>query len=102
MIPLARRILNRFLARPSGRRFIYAYIAVNKVVNQNIFIKFFLSLIGFVFLMIGFIMLFTPGPGVLFIFLGGIFLCAISKKIAHFFDHLEIHGKKLKDKYWKS
>ena len=101
MAAVIKKIINRFMARPSGRRFLYAYLVINKIINSNILVRFLLFVLGFIFLLVGVVMIFTPGPGVLFIFLGGLFLCVISKKIAYFFDHLEVNSMRIKDKYWK-
>src|SRR3990167_9200033 len=96
-----KKLTKRFLSRNSGRRFVYAYLAVNKLINRNMIIRFVLFFLGLFFLLLGIIMLVTPGPGLVMIFIGGLLLCVISRKIAHFFDRLEINGKKLKEKYWK-
>ena len=96
-----KKITKRFLARPAGRRFLYAYLAINKLINRNVLLKFAFFIVGLFSLLLGVIMLVTPGPGLLFIFIGGLLLCVISKKIANFFDQLEISGHELKRKYWK-
>jgi hypothetical protein len=54
----------------------------------------------------GVIMLFTPGPGLLFIVIALLPFIAISKKFAQFLDRLEFSLwtklKKLKDKFLKT
>lgn len=71
------------------------------MINHNIFMKSFLFTIGIILFFLGVIMLFIPGPGLLFILAGSFLLCIVSKHIANFLDKMELNGRKLKERYWK-
>lgn len=58
-------------------------------------------LIGIIFLLIGFILLFIPGPGLLFLILGIGLISLSSIKFARFLDKIELYLYKLYRKYFK-
>jgi predicted PurR-regulated permease PerM len=84
-----KQIIQNTLKKQPGRRFLYAYHQINDKINRNIWIKAGISIIGLLMIFIGFILLFIPGPGTLFIILGISLLCLISRKFAAFTDTLE-------------
>ncbi|MED7829633.1 MULTISPECIES: hypothetical protein [unclassified Francisella] len=73
---------------------------------SNRFVLIFFLLASCVIFIPGLIMLFTPGPGLLFIILALLPFVAISKKFSQFLDRLEIYFwkklKKIKDKFSKT
>ena len=50
-------------------------------------------ILGFVFILSGLILLFLPGPGLLFIIVGISMVSIVSKKIAVYFDEVEANMK---------
>jgi len=88
-------LLYRIITKPSGRRFLYAYSKINQSINHSIFLKISLSVIGIGLVFIGIISLFTPGPGILLILIGGALLSVVSKRIAILLDRLEKRVKAL-------
>ena len=80
----------RFLKYESGKRFVHYYDLVNRHIKDNLSIKIFLIAIGVVLFCVGFILLFIPGPGMLFIAISGVLFCLSSRKLALFFDRTEM------------
>ena len=72
-----------------GRRFLLAYRATNHYVSDNLIIKIGIMLAGIFSVFIGFIFFFIPGPGIIFVLMGLVLLCATSKRIATSLDNLE-------------
>lgn len=70
-------------------RFKNAHHKMRERLGDSHIVKVILAAIGAVFVLLGFIMLFIPGPGILFIIIGFIFLSALSHRLAHYFDSLE-------------
>lgn len=79
----------RFLKHAPGKRFRHYYHLINRRINHNVYVKAVLMMIGMISFFIGFILLFIPGPGLLFILISAILFCLSSKKLAEFFDHFE-------------
>jgi hypothetical protein len=75
--------------KPSGHRFQYAYKVIHKDINQKPWLKIGLILLGIFSILMGIILLFIPGPGLLFILIGLICWAILSKKIAKFLDKSE-------------
>jgi len=63
--------------------------------------RFFRILAGFTLLLIGVVMLFTPGPGWLVIFLGLTLLAAEFVWARRLIEHIKREGNRLKDSVWK-
>lgn len=63
--------------------------------------RFFKILIGFTLLLVGAVMLFTPGPGWLVIFLGLTLLAAEFVWARRLMDRMKHEGNRLKDSVWK-
>lgn len=99
MYKIVKKLLLEILSKKSGRRFFFAYLKINRLINRNLMVKILFFVTGLVFFLLGVVMLFMPGPGVLFLIVGGLLLCVVSKKIARFFDIVEIHGRKFTDRY---
>lgn len=85
----SKHLFYEFFKKKPGRRFLHLYSKVNHSINENIFIRIILFALGLGFVLIGIVLLFIPGPGILTILVGAALLCVISKKIAFFFDKLE-------------
>lgn len=64
--------------------------------------RFFRILAGFTLLLIGAIMLFTPGPGWLVIFLGLTLLAAEFVWARRLVNRMKHEGNRLKDSVWRS
>ncbi len=79
----------KILNKKPGRRFLFSYIKINRKIRHNLILKILCSIFGAVFLLLGILMLFLPGPGLLLILLGIVLLCVSSIKIAYFVDRLE-------------
>jgi predicted PurR-regulated permease PerM len=79
----------RFLKHHPGKRFQHYYHLINRRINHNIYIKILLTIIALISFLIGFVLLFMPGPGMLFILVSAILFCLISHRLAVFFDRLE-------------
>ena len=82
-------ILNKIATKKAGQSFLYAYSKINDYINNNIFIKIILFIVGLCLILIGIMLLFIPGPGLLLLLIGSLLLCVSSKKIAIFLDKLE-------------
>lgn len=80
----------RFLKYPPGDRFVHYFQMINRRIKENVGVKMVLLAISAILFLIGFVLLFIPGPGIPFILLSIIFFCLVSKKIAVFFDRLEV------------
>ncbi len=63
--------------------------------------RFFRILAGFTLLLIGLVMLFTPGPGWLVIFLGLTLLAAEFVWARRLMDRMKHEGNSLKDTVWR-
>jgi len=63
--------------------------------------RFFRILAGFTLLLIGVVMLFTPGPGWPVIFLGLTLLAAEFVWARRLIEHIKREGNRLKDSVWK-
>jgi hypothetical protein len=81
--------LQKAKEKPSGHRFQYAYKAIHKDINKKPWLKIGLILLGIFSILSGIILLFIPGPGLLFILIGLICWAILSKKIAKFLDKSE-------------
>jgi hypothetical protein len=79
----------KILHKKPGRRFLFSYSRINRYIRHNLLLKILFSLFGIIFLMLGFLMLFLPGPGLLFMLLGIVMLCVSSRQIAYYVDRLE-------------
>jgi len=84
-----KNIFYNILNKAPGRRFTYAYLVINKYINKNAFFRFFSFFLGICLILLSIILMFTPGPGILFFLLGVALLCVSSKKIALLFDQAE-------------
>jgi hypothetical protein len=94
-----KQIFKDIAAKKSGRRFFYAYLKLNQFIEHSLIFKILLIFFGILFLLLGLVMLITPGPGLLFLLIGGVLLCAISKRVAKFIDGLELKAMKTKNHY---
>ena len=63
--------------------------------------RFFKILAGFTLLLVGVVMIFTPGPGWLVIFLGLTLLAAEFVWARRLMDRMKHEGNRLKDTVWK-
>lgn len=63
--------------------------------------RFFIILIGFTLLLVGAVMVFTPGPGLPTIFLGLTLLAAEFVWARRLMDRMKHEGNRLKDTVWK-
>jgi tellurite resistance protein TerC len=63
--------------------------------------RFFKILAGFTLLLVGVVMVFTPGPGWLAIFLGLTLLAAEFVWARRLMDRMKHQGNRLKDTVWK-
>lgn len=89
----------KFIKHTPGKRFQHYYQLINRKINHNIYLKVLFSIIGSIFFLLGVIMLFTPGPGLLFILLGILLLCLISHRLSIFFDRQEEKIARWVEKY---
>lgn len=97
-MPLKKHFL-KFLKHEPGKRFQHYYHLINRAINHNFWIKVILLLISAIVFLIGFILLFIPGPGIPFILVSLILFCLISQNMAAYFDRLE---EKIRQwKYWE-
>lgn len=87
-------LIYKILNKRPGRRFLYSYIKINRKIRHNLFLKILFSIVGALFILLGFLMLFLPGPGILFMLFGIILLCVSSRKVAYFVDRLEHNIRK--------
>ncbi|WP_224732667.1 hypothetical protein [Francisella sp. SYW-9] len=94
----------KFFTVNRGRRFYLLHRYTRRKLS-NPFILILSLVISFIVFIPGVIMLFTPGPGLLFIVLALLPFIAISKKFAQLLDNLEIYFwkklVKLKDRFHK-
>ena len=88
----------RFLKYEPGKRFVHYYDLVNRHIKYNLSVKVFLIMIGIILFFVGFVLLFIPGPGMLFIAISAILFCLSSRKLALLFDRAEM---KVRDWYLK-
>lgn len=91
-------ILTNILNKKPGRRFIFAYSKLNKYISGNLFVRIVVFLLGLLLTSVGLVMLFLPGPGLLFILIGIILLCTGSRRIAGLLDKLESSSRKTNKK----
>jgi predicted membrane protein len=98
------KLKKAFIARPGKRFYLLHRYSQKKLTSPIILLV--LLFIACLALVPGLIMLFTPGPGLLFI---GLFLLpfiALSKKFAHLLDKFEmvlrVKVKKIKNRIFKS
>ena len=80
----------RFLKYEPGKRFVHYFELVNRHIKHNLIVKILLIAIGVISFFVGFILLFIPGPGMLFIAISGVLFCLSSRKLALFFDRTEM------------
>jgi len=66
-----------------------AYRATNHYISDNVIIKLSIIIAGLFFILVGFIFFFIPGPGIIFVLMGLVLLCATSRRIATSLDNLE-------------
>lgn len=91
----------KFIRYESGRRFQHYYDLVNRRIKYDLTIKIILILLGIVSFLVGFILLFIPGPGTLFLVISAILLCLSSRKLAIWFDEKEVTVRKWYERYQK-
>jgi hypothetical protein len=84
-----KNIFRKILDKKAGKRFSFAYTKINRYINNNFLVKIIFFALGICFICLGFLLLFMPGPGLLFILAGSTLLCVSSKKIALLLDKLE-------------
>jgi Putative transmembrane protein (PGPGW) len=85
-----KKLIERLINRKPGRRFLYLHRLSNAYFkNKSGFYVLLAMIIASIFIMLGFIMLFLPGPGLLFIFLGMTPVLYLSKNFAKKLDSLE-------------
>lgn len=93
--------LRRFFAVNIGKRFYLLHRYTRRKLSNPFILVLFL-LISFIAFIPGIIMLFTPGPGLLFIVIALLPFIAISKRFARLLDKMEVFFwarlKKFKDK----
>ncbi|MDP1573582.1 MAG: hypothetical protein Q8L78_01415 [Coxiellaceae bacterium] len=82
--------LLKFLRYPSGMRFQAAHVVINRFIRRNIFIKIGLLCVAVVLFLIGVILLFIPGPGILFILTSLMIFSVFSKRLAVVLDRFEV------------
>lgn len=96
MIESFKETWNKIQQDPPGKRFRRQYrrrqAARESIVNQLLFIG-----IGLVCILVGVAMLFTPGPGIFFIFLGWGLIAQESLWLAILLDKFEIYLRKWVD-----
>ncbi|MEY8701709.1 hypothetical protein AB4F11_01350 [Francisella philomiragia] len=84
-------------AKPGKRFYLLHRYSRKKLSNPFVLLMF--LIISVVALILGLIMIFTPGPGLFFIGLALLPFIAISKKLARLLDKLEIYSReKIKKK----
>ena len=88
MNKLKKTIYTIFNKKP-GRRFLFAYRATNRYISDSPILKLITLLFGIVILLAGLVFLIIPGPGIIFILLGSVLLCMVSRRIATGLDKLE-------------
>lgn len=81
-------ILKSTLTRKSGRKFRYLY---RELRQHHYLIRLSFVCVGVLFLLLGIIMIVTPGPGIVFIILGLGLIATFSSKLAHGLDRLEVY-----------
>ena len=84
-----KKIINNIRKQRPGKRFHYIYCYVNSWINENIIIKIILVIIGVFLVLAGIILLFIPGPGLLFILIALMLFCVSSSHVAHWLDKIE-------------
>ncbi|PIZ04466.1 MAG: hypothetical protein COY58_04115 [Gammaproteobacteria bacterium CG_4_10_14_0_8_um_filter_38_16] len=87
-MPLKKHVI-RFLKQAPGKRFQHYYHLINRRINHNVYIKVILIVVGLISFLIGFVLLFMPGPGMLFILMSAVLFCLSSRRLAKFFDKTE-------------
>ncbi|OGT47276.1 MAG: hypothetical protein A3F17_08445 [Gammaproteobacteria bacterium RIFCSPHIGHO2_12_FULL_41_15] len=91
--------IKKIMQQKSGRRFRYAHLYLKKRWGNHFVLKLILGLLSILSILIGLILLFIPGPGLLFIAIGFMFIAVISFSVAHWLDKLEMFIRK-KYKEW--
>lgn len=84
-----KKFIYKVFSKKPGRRFLYASSKINHYICHNLILKIVITILGVIFLGLGFLMLFLPGPGLLFILLGVISVAVSSRKVAYAIDKLE-------------
>lgn len=84
-----KKISQRLQRKKSGERFYHGHRLVNRLIRNYTWIKVALFFAGVFLFLLGFVMLFTPGPGLLLIFLGLLCFSLFSQRLARWFDVLE-------------
>jgi predicted Kef-type K+ transport protein len=90
-----KEFFKKALQKKRKHRFLSMYQHFHHYLSENLLIKLSLAFLGSILLGVGIILLFIPGPGILFILLGAGLFCIISKKMVQLMDIVE---KKL----WKN
>lgn len=81
-------VLKHALKRKSGRKFRYLY---RQLRGERYLIRISVVCLGILFLLIGLVMIITPGPGLVFILLGLGCMTVISSRLAFWLDRLEVY-----------
>lgn len=76
-------------AQKKRKRFSSLYWYFKKTYGQGFWVQLTALFFGVLFLLIGFILLFIPGPGALFIIIGLAMLSLLSKRMAKILDKTE-------------
>lgn len=88
---MLKKRIKKFLRKNPGNRFQYLHrISSAYFKNKSGFYVFFLLCLSLVFLLLGIVLLFIPGPGLLFILLSLGPLLYLSKNLAKKIDDLEV------------
>jgi hypothetical protein len=90
MLKRLKRAVQNIRNKPIGRRFLYGYFLLNHHNNPCFLYKIMLVILSVSSIVIGVVLLFIPGPGILFILLGFVFMGMLSKNIAKFLDKCEV------------
>jgi hypothetical protein len=77
-----------FIHHPPGRRFASLHADPNR--RSNLFQRGFGIIGGLVCVVLGTVMLVTPGPGILMLAVGGVLLAQTSPQLAQAFDSAEL------------
>lgn len=92
----------KFVRYEPGRRFQHYYDAVNRRIKYDLPVKVVLILLGIVSFFVGFILLFIPGPGLLFLAISAVLLCLSSRTLAIWFDKTELNIRRWYERHKKT
>jgi|SRR3989344_1400314 len=84
-----KRIKN-LLADKSGERFKHTHEEFKRTLFGRSFVTVFMAILGIFLCLFGFVLLFIPGPGLLVILLGLMFISSVSFTIANALDKYEV------------